>query len=120
LVNAQRTSDDLRDMRELVLSGNRAPQMPNVENTLRVYFSRLVSLDVSANCIRSIEAVGLCRACPLLEKLNFSDNLVEDMEEVMPLGRLKVLSQLVFLRNPVTETQAKVEEARGVIEEARR
>ena len=105
-------------MRELVLSGNRAPQMPNIENTLRVYFSGLVSLDVSDNSIRSIEAVGLCRACPLLERLDFSDNLVDDMEEVMPLGRLRSLGQLIFLRNPVTDSHLKAGQARDMIEQA--
>ena len=92
-------------MQTLVLSGNKAVQMPNIENTLTFFFSKLLVLDVSDNQIQSIEAVGLCRACPCLEKFNFCDNQVADLDEVLPLGKMRNLSQLNFLRNPLTSTE---------------
>ena len=52
--------------------------MPNVDITLSIYFSKLKVLDVSFNRIRSIEANGLSKACPYLERFNFSHNLVDE------------------------------------------
>ena len=65
--------------------------MPNVDNTLTFYFSHILYLDVSNNWIKSVEPYGLCKACPFLERLNFSDNLIADMGEIMPLGNLRHL-----------------------------
>ena len=81
--------------------------MPNVDITLAVYFRHLKSLDVSFNNIRSIEANGLSKACPQLESFYFTNNLVEDIREILPLGKLKFLVMLEFLNNPVVSTDDK-------------
>lgn len=46
---------DLRKMKELVLTHNKSTTMPNVPHTLALYFSQIVTLDVSYNLIKNIE-----------------------------------------------------------------
>lgn len=79
-------------MKELYLNGNRTIQMPNVENTLAIYFRHLMILDVSQNRIQRVEAIALNRACPCLEKFYLTDNNVTDMAEIMPLGKMRHLN----------------------------
>lgn len=86
--------------------------MPNVDITLAIYFSKLKVLDVSFNRIRCIEANGLSKACPYLERFNFSHNLVDDFREILPLGKLKHLYELEFMNNPVVFTDDKLKEVR--------
>jgi Leucine-rich repeat (LRR) protein len=81
--------------------------MPNVDITLAIYFRHLKSLDVSFNKIRSIEANGLSKACPLLECFYFTHNLVDDVRDILPLGKLKFLMELEFRNNPVVSTDEK-------------
>ena len=86
--------------------------MPNIDITLAIYFSKLKVLDVSFNRIRSIEANGLSKACPFLERFNFSHNFVADYREILPLGKLKHLYELEFMNNPVVSTDEKLKEIR--------
>lgn len=86
--------------------------MPNIDITLAIYFSKLKVLDVSFNRIRSIEANGLSKACPFLERFNFSHNFVADCREILPLGKLKHLYELEFMNNPVVSTDEKLKEIR--------
>jgi hypothetical protein len=51
----------------------------------------------------------------LLERLYLADNMIPSMSEIMPLGKMRHLNQLDFRRNPVTDTDAKLEEAREQI-----
>jgi Leucine-rich repeat (LRR) protein len=96
----------------LDLTNNKAMQMPNVDITLAIYFRKLKVLDVSFNRIRSIEANGLSKACPYLERFNFSHNFVDDLREILPLGKLKHLYELEFMNNPVVATDEKRKEVR--------
>lgn len=89
--------------------------MPNIDNTLALYFRHILILDVSNNSIKRIEAVSLCRACPYLERFYLTDNMVSDMAEIMPLGKMKHLNQLDFRVNPVVDTDEKLLEAKEQI-----
>jgi Leucine-rich repeat (LRR) protein len=78
--------------------------MPNVDITLALFFKHITTLDVSHNCIESLEAQHLSKACPVLEVFIFNNNQVSNIREILPLGRLKHLKTLEFRNNPVVAT----------------
>jgi hypothetical protein len=78
--------------------------MPNVDITLALFFEHITTLDVSHNCIESLEAQHLSKACPVLEVFIFNNNQVSNIREILPLGRLKHLKTLEFRNNPVVAT----------------
>lgn len=65
--------------------------MVNVENTMAIYFRQIVTLNISHNLIKNIESKQLVKACPYIEIFNFSYNLVSDLNEIIPLGKMKYL-----------------------------
>jgi Leucine-rich repeat (LRR) protein len=89
--------------------------MPNISQTLAHYFRHILLLDVSHNFITRLEALGLVRACPFLERFNFSHNLVADIAEIMPLGKLRHLIDLDFRDNPVSESSQNIEKAKAEV-----
>jgi hypothetical protein len=96
--------NDLRKVKNIDLTNNKALQMPNIDFTLACYFPQVLVIDVSFNKIRKIEALGLSKACPLLERFIFTNNLVDDPREILPLGKLRHLIELEFRGNPVVAT----------------
>lgn len=86
--------------------------MPNVDITLAFFFRQLRFLDVSFNKIRGLEGNGLSKACPLLERFYFTHNLVDDLREILALGKLKNLYELEFRNNPVVCSDERIREVR--------
>jgi hypothetical protein len=56
--------------------------------------------------------MSLCKACPYLERFIFSNNLVDDVREIIPLGKLRFLMELEFRSNPVVNNTQKHNEVR--------
>ena len=81
------------------MSSNNAHEMPDITRTLGMFFYKLEKLDLSNNCITQINALNLIKACPHLRVFIIRNNCISELDEFVPLGKLKKLEILDFNGN---------------------
>ena len=73
-----------------------------------VELGNLVELNLSFNKICRFDAKVFLKCVPLLERLEIRANLIDQMEDLADLGGLRVLRELDFSENPVTQYLSRI------------
>ena len=95
------THDNLEDIKTLSLAGTYQEKISHLGNSLQK-FTRLKELDLSRNCLVSLEGLENCKH---LEKLNLYYNNIFSLKELERLKYNPTLSELDLRLNPITKEE---------------
>eukprot|EP00347_Sterkiella_histriomuscorum_P007011 403350584 len=101
LIQQHNNVQQILQITTLDLSKNESSRMPNLTQTLAIFFNQLKVLDLSYNCIKRIQGQTLIQACPNLQQFIIANNQISILDEFLPLGKLKNLQLLNFTGNPL-------------------
>lgn len=99
------THDNLEDIKTLSLAGTYQEKISHLGNSLHK-FTRLKELDLSRNCLVSLEGLENCKH---LEKLNLYYNNIFSLKELERLKHNTTLSELDLRLNPITKVRLREE-----------
>ena len=92
--------------KELQLSSQKYTDTPPAR-ALKL-FPRIQIIDLSFNKIERFNPQNLIKGAPLLREFNISQNNIKTLDDIVELGRLKHLSKLNFLENPIAKRLIRV------------
>lgn len=77
-----------------------------ISQKLLSIYCNIQLLDISRNQIVRFDSESILRCCPKIERIILDHNKIEDLEDFNHLGKLKRLSNLSLLNNPVGDRKS--------------